>query len=190
MTLDVQPTIEDHRRVLRMTLRRTVRIERAVGVVFMVAALPALASDSAGQLSGLFFGAVGLGLVISSFMLPGQLLRRLPAEATAPRTLRIGPEGIGVRTELTVAEVAWPAVRSVTRTPHLWVLRRDRMTPPLVLMRRHFTAEQERELEGYLAGHGRLSGAGSDAARAGGVGAETPVRPAVPGDDAAGSSRR
>lgn len=175
--MTITPTVADHRLALRWSMRRLVRIERLAGFLFALVALPALvSSESFGTwFTGIFFFAVGLGLVISSFLLPYQIGRRVPPEAMAPRVCEIGPEGIRLRTEFTLSDVSWRAVRGTVRTPDLWVLRRDRMITPMLLVRRHFTAEQERELEGYLADNGLLPGG----RRVPGAG----IRPAVPGDD-------
>jgi hypothetical protein len=131
---------------------------RVIGILVLLVSLPAVALGEAYVwLGGIALLLLGGALVARSLLLPGAIVRRLPASAFMPHRLEISSVGIRVATDTVTTEFKWAEFRVATRDRHNWILRHRVDGPSTNIARRHFTADQEAKLGTLLQELGLLA---------------------------------
>jgi len=158
LSIMVSHSKADHRRSLRSSRRAVLWRIRIVGVLVVLASLPAIAlGEEYVWLGGMVLLVLGGALVARSLLLPGAIVRRLPASAFVPHRLEISSVGVRQSTDTAAVELTWAEFREATRDRHHWVLRHKVDGPPTNISRRHLTADQDERLGALLKELGLLA---------------------------------
>ncbi|MCM0675070.1 hypothetical protein NCC78_10260 [Micromonospora phytophila] len=154
------------RQILAVTSRHNRILMVGVGLLLTLAGLAASSGEPGWRtICGTAAMAIGICWMIKFFIMPWQLVRRLPASWFQPRHYRVAADGVEWSSPAARTWIGWAVVGRVTTEPFAYLLWQPGGLGMWDIPRAALTPEQDRDLAALFAAHvGRAPAeAGGDA---------------------------